>query len=94
VDEDEDEDKDEDDGKEPQTIGEGEMVNISTDHVDSTVDDQPILLPEQGQVMREHTSRPQPPASAPRPKPWTLAHNHELPRLIPSVGESIWGLSR
>jgi hypothetical protein len=66
VDEDEEEDKDEDDGKEPRTIGEGEMVNTSADDVDTMVDDRPIMLPEQGQEMREHTPRPQPPAPAPQ----------------------------
>jgi len=68
VDEDEEEDKDEDDGKEPRTIGQGEMVNTSADDVDTMVDDQPIVLPEQCQEMREHTPRPQPPAPAPRPQ--------------------------
>jgi len=45
--EEEDDDKDEveDDGKEPQTIGQGEMVNTSTDDVDTMVDDQPSVLP-------------------------------------------------
>ena len=66
MDEDEQEDKDEDDGKEPRTIGQGEMVNTSADKVQTMVDDQPIMLPEQSQEMREHTPRPQPPAPAPR----------------------------
>jgi len=65
--EDEEEDKDEDDGKEPRTIGQGEMVNASADDVDTMVDDQPIVLPEQGQEMHKHTPRTQPPARAPRP---------------------------
>jgi len=68
VDEDEEEDKDEDDGKEPRTIGQGEIVNTSADDVDIMVDDQPIVLPEQCQEMRKHTPWPQPPASAPRPQ--------------------------
>jgi hypothetical protein len=68
VDEDEEEDKDEDDGKEPRTIGQGEMVNTSADDVDTMVDDQPIVLPEQFQEMRGHTARLQPPAPAPRPQ--------------------------
>jgi len=59
------EEEDDDDGKEPRTIGQGEMVNTSPDDVDTMVDDQPIMLPEQGQKMRE--PRPQPPAPAPRP---------------------------
>jgi hypothetical protein len=65
---DEDEEEDEDNGKEPRTIGQGEMVNTSADDVDTMVDDEPTVLPEQGQEMREHTPRPQPPAPAPRPQ--------------------------
>jgi len=68
VDEDEEEDKDEDDGKEPRIIGEGEIANTSADDVDTIVYDEPIMLPEQGQEMREHTPRPQPLAPAPRPQ--------------------------
>jgi len=67
-DEDEEEDQDEDDGKEPQTLGQGEMVNTSADDVDTMVDDQPIVLPEHGQEMGKHTPRPQHPATAPRPQ--------------------------
>jgi len=67
-DEDEEEDKDEDDGKEPRTIGQGEMVNTSANDVDTMVDDQPIMLPAQGQNMGEHTPRPQPRAPAPQPQ--------------------------
>jgi len=59
---------DEDNGKEPRTIRQGEMVNTSADDVDTMVDDEPTVLPEQGQEMREHTPRPQPPAPAPRPQ--------------------------
>ena len=68
VDEEEDEDEDEDNGKEPRTIGQGEMVNTSADDADTMVDDQPTVLPEQGQEMCEHTPLPQPPAPAPRPQ--------------------------
>jgi len=68
-DEDEEEDQDEDDGKEPRTLGQGEMVNTSADDIDTMVDDQAIVLPEKGQEMREHTPRPQHPVSAPQPKP-------------------------
>jgi len=67
-DEDEEEDQDEDDGKEPRTLGKGEMVNTSADNVDTMVDDRPIVLPEQGQEMREYTPRPQPPEPRPRPR--------------------------
>ena len=62
--EDEEEDKDEDHGKEPRMIGQGEMVKSSPDDVDTMVDDPPIVLPEQGQEMRENTPRSQHPAPA------------------------------
>jgi hypothetical protein len=68
VDEDEEEDEDEDNGKEPWTIGQEEMVNTSADDADTLVDNQPTVLPEQGQQMHEHTPRPQPPAPAPGPQ--------------------------
>jgi hypothetical protein len=58
--------EDEDDGNEPRMIGHGEMVNTSADNVSTMVDDQPIVLPAQGQKMRKHTPQPQPPASAPQ----------------------------
>jgi len=55
------------------------MVDSSADDADTMVDDQPIVLPEQGQEMAEHTPRPQPLAPAPcpqssepRPRPRTL----------------------
>jgi hypothetical protein len=67
-DDEEEEDKDEDDGKKPRTIGQGEMVNSSADDVDTTVDDPPMVLPEQGQGMCKHTPQPQPPAPAPWPQ--------------------------
>jgi len=65
---DEDEEEDENNGKEPRTIGQGEMVNTSADDVDTMVDNEPTVLPEQGQEMRGHTPRPQPLAPAPRPQ--------------------------
>jgi len=75
---DEEEDKDEDDGKEPRMIGQGESVNTFADNVDTMVDNQPIVLPEQDQVICKYTQQPQPPASAPLPytpdpcpSPWT-----------------------
>jgi len=72
---DEDEEEDEDNGKEPWTIGQGEMVNTSADDADTMVDDKPTVLPEQGQEIRKHTPWPQPLAPAPRPQtpeppPW------------------------
>jgi len=87
VDEDEEEDKDEDDGKEPRTIGQGEIVNTSADDVDTMVNDLSIVLPEQGQEIRGHTPRPQRPAPAPRPqtpdpRPWTRTpETHPLSEL-------------
>jgi hypothetical protein len=78
-DEDEEEDKDEDDGQGPRTIGHGEIVNTLAHDADTMVDDEPTVLPEpgqemeQGQEMREHTPRPQPPAPA------QLTHTLEPP---------------
>jgi hypothetical protein len=43
---DEDEEEDEENGKEPRTIGQGEMVNTSADDADTMADDKPTLLPE------------------------------------------------
>jgi len=65
---DEDEEEDEDNGKEPRTIGQGEIVNASADDVHTIVDDKPSVLPEQCKEMREHTQRQQPPAPAPPPQ--------------------------
>ena len=66
-DEDEEENKDEDNGKEPRTISQGEMVTTSADDADTMVDGEPTMQPEQGQEMRDHTPRPQPPTPAARP---------------------------
>jgi hypothetical protein len=60
------EEEDGDDGKEPRTIGQGEVVNTFADDADTMVNDQPIVLPEQGQEMREPLS--QSPAPTPRPQ--------------------------
>jgi hypothetical protein len=67
-DEDKEENKDEDEGKKPPTIGQGKMPNTVADDVDTMVDNQPIVLPEQGQEISEHTPQPQPPAPTPRPQ--------------------------
>ena len=76
---DEDEEEDEDNGKEPRTIGQGEMVNTSADNVDTMVDDEATVLPGQVPEMCEYTQRPPPPAPAalpqtpkPPPQPRTL----------------------
>jgi hypothetical protein len=71
-DEDEEANKDDDDGKERRTIGQGEIVNTSAHDADTMVYDEPTVLPEQGQELREHTPWPQPPTYAPQsetPKP-------------------------
>jgi len=90
----EEEDKDMDDGKEHRTITQGEMVNISADDVDTSVDDQRIVLREQGQEMREHTTPPQPLAPAPQPQPWRLTNHHWPQRIITSPCQSTLGLWR
>jgi hypothetical protein len=77
-DQEEDEDEeDEDDGKEPRTIGQGVMVNTSSDDVDAMVDNQPIVLHEQGQGKRKHTPRPQP--LGPDARPQTPEHRPRPP---------------
>jgi hypothetical protein len=91
-DEDEEEDQDEDDGTDPRTLGQGEMVNTSADDVETIVDDQPIVLPEQGQEMRKHTPRPHPPAPAPRPQT-SESHPRPLtPETHPLSGQEHLGL--
>jgi hypothetical protein len=66
--EEEDENKDENHGKEPWTIGQCEMGNKSADDVDSMVDDHPIVIPEWGQQISEHTPWPHPLLPAPWPQ--------------------------
>jgi hypothetical protein len=71
-DEDEEANKDGDDGKERRTIGQEEIVNTLADDADTMIYDEPTVLPEQDQELREHIPRPQPPAHAPQsetPKP-------------------------
>jgi hypothetical protein len=92
-DEGDEEDKDEDDPKDPRTIGQRQMVNTSPDDANTKVDNEPTVLPEQGQDMRHHAPRPQPPEPAAGHKPQSIPHNHELPRLIPSVCWRFWGCS-
>jgi len=65
-DEDEEQEQDEDNGKEPRTFGQGDMGNTSANDVDTMVYDQPIVLPEQVQEMRQHTSPQKHPAPAPQ----------------------------
>jgi hypothetical protein len=87
------EDKDDDDGKEPRTIGQGEMVNTSADDVDTMVDNQPILLPEQGQEMREHTPQPQHLAPAPQPQIPDLSPQPHTPQTHPLSALEHYGLA-
>ena len=58
-DEAEEEDEDGDNGKEPRTIGEGEIINTSACDFHTRGDNQPVVRPEHGQEMRKHTPRPQ-----------------------------------
>ena len=91
-DEDEEEDLDEDDGKEPRTIGQGEMVNTSAVDVDTMVDDQAIMLPEQGQEMHGHTPWPQPVAPASRPQTPEPCPRPQTPETHPLIGLEHMGL--
>jgi len=79
-DEDEEADKDEDDDKEPRTLGQRVMVNTSGDEVDTIIDDQPIVLPQQGQEMCQHIPWPQPPARHAGGSPMTMNYRHSSPQ--------------
>jgi hypothetical protein len=92
VDEDVEEDKDEDDGKEPRTIGQGEMVNSWADNVDTVVDNQLTVLHEQGQEMRGHTPRPQPLACVPWPQTTDPRPRPRNPETYPLSGLEHLGL--
>jgi len=75
----EEEDEDEDDGKEARTIGQRDIIYTLADNVDTIVDNQPIVLPEQGQKMHKHTPHPHPPAPAPRPQTLQLHPQQQTP---------------
>jgi hypothetical protein len=62
------EDKHEHNGKELQTVGQGDMINTSADITDTMVDNQPTVLPEHSQEMHDHTPWPQLPVPAPQPQ--------------------------
>jgi hypothetical protein len=94
VDEDEEEDKDDDDGKEPRTIGQGEIINTLADYVDTMVDDLPIVLPEQCQEMRRHIPRPQPLVPAPQPQTQEPRPRPQTPETHPLRGLEHLGLAR
>jgi len=68
------------------------MVYSSADDVDTMIDDQPIVLPEQGQEIREPTPWPQPPASASRPKTPELLPGSRTPETHPLGQFEIFGL--
>jgi hypothetical protein len=84
--------QDEDDGKVPWMIGQGEMVNTSPDDVDTIVDGQPIVLPEQGQGIRKHTPWPQPPVRAPRPQTLERRPPLRIPETYPLTGLELLGV--
>ena len=90
-DEDDEEDEDEDDGKQPQTVGQEEMVNMSADDVDTMVDNQPIVLSEQGHKMHEHDAWPQPLAPAPQPQPPECGQQPRTAESNPLSGPQILG---
>jgi hypothetical protein len=62
--EDKEEDENEDDHNKPLTFIQGEMIHTSANTVDTLLDNQPIVLPEQVQEIWEHTPSAQPPVTA------------------------------
>jgi len=93
-DEEEDEDDDEDNGKEPQMICDGEMVNTSPDDAHTVVDDEPTMLPKQGQEIREHTPRPLRTLPAPRPPTPEPYSRPRTPGTLTIPGLKVLGLVR
>jgi hypothetical protein len=94
VDEDEKESTDENDGKEPRTIGEGEVVNTSVDDVDTIVYDQPILLPDQRPEMRkaylmDTSSYACPMTTNPGASPTTKNSGDSSPQLTAAFGTCV-----
>jgi len=85
-DEEEEEDENKNDSKEPRIIGQEGMVNTSAANVETMVGDQPIMLHEQGQEMREHTLWPQPVASASRPQTLEPQPRPHTPETHPICG--------
>jgi len=90
--EDDDEYEDEDEGKDCWTIGKGEMVNSSADDVHIMVDNQPTVRREQGQEMREHTTPPPLPASAPQPQTPEPRQRPQTPETHPLSWLEFWRL--
>jgi hypothetical protein len=66
------------------------MVNTSGDDVDPMVEDQPIVLAEHGQEMRE--PRPQLPAPSPRPQTLEPRTRPRIPETHPFSGLEHLGL--
>lgn len=67
-DEDEEKDGDEHNGKEPQMIAQGGMVNTLADDADSMLNTQPIILPKRGPGMSDCTPQLEPLAPTPWPE--------------------------
>ena len=68
------------------------MAITSADDVDTMVDDQPMVLPEQDQERRDHTPRPQSPAPAPQPHTPEPCPQPLTPETHPLGGLEFWGL--
>jgi hypothetical protein len=68
------------------------MVNLSADDVDTMVDDQPILLNEQGQKMRKHTPWRQHMVPAPRSQTPERCLSPRNPEPAPLMGLEHMGL--
>jgi len=82
----EEEDENVNDGKEPRTIGQGEIVTTSADNVDAMIVNQPIMIPEQGQEMEKHTPGPQ----LPEPAPWPETPQPCPPPQTPEIHPLTW----
>jgi len=68
------------------------MVNSSACNVDTIVDDEPNVLPEQGQEMREHAAWQQPPAPAQRPQTLKPHPQPRTPECYPLSGLEFFGV--
>jgi hypothetical protein len=68
------------------------MVNTSADDVDTMVEDQPIVLPEQWQEMCENTPWQHPPAPAREPQTPEPRLRPRTPVTHPLSGLEHWGL--
>jgi hypothetical protein len=68
------------------------MVYTLGDNVDTMVDNQRTMLPEQVQEKREHTHGRNLWRLPHGDKPQSLAHDYDLQCRIPPEGWTIWGL--